>query len=372
MFDNKLMDKFTLGFNEVTQEMQTRIHQLDSEISKLNCDKRDAENELAIIISSIEELVQIKFYWMKKYSDALRSGGDTDYAFSNYQKADMLLLVTRGKPNSGIPIEVKAGKPLLRIRLEDIYSNSNARRILQEAEKTFPKYNKRGKHATQEKLDNIQSNLYSLTDECDLLKNKLDNLLTLPIEQKAEAYYDWLVEQMQAAKSEKEYTVLTKKFSNINEYKDCAELAEECKKLAEIQAKIGQLDKELTEFKKSKPEKKIYKWYWIGNGTRYAWVGAIVFIVVSIIEGVSKNRLYFGDIVGGAIAGGIVGLIIKGLFSIVEKIIQSFFYDNAYSNEKNLYDSELQKKTAEIENQKAALRSEYKKIKDEIIKTASE
>ncbi|GAB6123752.1 MORN repeat-containing protein [Dysgonomonas termitidis] len=64
-----------------------------------------------------------------------------------------------------------------------------------------------------------------LNGECDLL----ENLLTQPIEKKAEAYYEWLVERLNAAKSAEEYSALANKFSDISEHKDCATLADKCK-----------------------------------------------------------------------------------------------------------------------------------------------
>ncbi|GAB6012004.1 MORN repeat-containing protein [Viscerimonas tarda] len=59
--------------------------------------------------------------------------------------------------------------------------------------------------------------------------NKFGYLLTQPIEKKAEAYYNWLVEKRNVAKSEKEYTALAKKFSDISEYKDSFALTNKCK-----------------------------------------------------------------------------------------------------------------------------------------------
>ncbi|MDR0872109.1 MAG: hypothetical protein LBN27_01410 [Prevotellaceae bacterium] len=51
-----------------------------------------------------------------------------------------------------------------------------------------------------------------------------EKILPLPIEQKAEVYYNWLLEEVQTAKSVEEYSILANKFSDISEYKNCAEI----------------------------------------------------------------------------------------------------------------------------------------------------
>ncbi|MDR0810731.1 MAG: hypothetical protein LBN23_00410 [Paludibacter sp.] len=56
-------------------------------------------------------------------------------------------------------------------------------------------------------------------------KSFSEKILPLPIEQKAEVYYNWLVDEVQTAESVEEYTALAKKFSDISEYKNCAEIA---------------------------------------------------------------------------------------------------------------------------------------------------
>jgi hypothetical protein len=87
------------------------------------------------------------------------------------------------------------------------------------------------KKTAEERLRIIEDSLSSQKEEYNTLSKELDNLLNLPDEKKAEAYYNCLLEDMQAAKSAKDYAALTKKFSDVSEYRDCAVLADKCMEL---------------------------------------------------------------------------------------------------------------------------------------------
>jgi hypothetical protein len=67
--------------------------------------------------------------------------------------------------------------------------------------------------------------IVSLNNTLNRKYDLLEIFLSQPIEKKAEAYYNWLLEEVQTAESVEEYAELVKKFSNISEFKNCAELA---------------------------------------------------------------------------------------------------------------------------------------------------
>jgi tetratricopeptide (TPR) repeat protein len=149
------------------------------------------------------------------------------------------------------------------------------------------------------------------TSRFDMLGKKIElfkNSLLQPIEKQAEAYYNWLVEKLNAAKSTEEYTALANKFSDISEYKNCAALAETCTERA-ITLAITKLDEEY------KPR--------FDNIDRK-------------MQMPSKPFLY-------------------SLFTSLQK---------NYDKKVQLYEQEL----PELNKQKSALRSEYEKKKEEIIK----
>lgn len=295
MSENKLVDKLVAGFNKVSQEMETRISGLDSEISKLNSEKQDAKDGLANIIPSI-----------KKLEEMINHAGN--YTDNQYQNARMLLDVAR-----------------------------------------------EGKCAAERKLVSVESSLSPLLKERDSLKKELENILAYPTEKKAEVYYEWLIGRLNFAKSEKEYTELANKFSDISGYKDCAKFAEECKtrvqemqKEAErdrkIQVAIAELDKELNA--KLKPlddaiaelKKEDDAFWWV------FYAGGILGIILALI---AKGGV--GYVILGGVVGLIIGIIIYGILS---------------ENSKR----KCEQKSKEFENQKSALRSEYEKKKEEIRK----
>jgi hypothetical protein len=196
------MDKLVAGYNELSQEIKTRISELEPKISKLESEKKDTEEGLADIIRSSKELEEIKEDWQKKYDNARLRGTQTeeDYAWSQWEQAKTLLdIASKGKP------------------------------------------------AAESKLFSIKSSLSSLIKERDSLSKKLGNLSSLSAEAKGETYYQWLLEKQRNAEYENEYTALANKFSDISGYKDCAARAEECRNKIKELKEIEQLDRELNE-----------------------------------------------------------------------------------------------------------------------------
>jgi cell division protein FtsL len=171
MSENKLVDKLVAGFNRVYQEMETRISGLDSEIKKL-----ESEND---------ELVKKIKDWQESYDNYSRIRNGAAYGSLQYEMAD---------------IAMKKLSPEIT--------------------------NMENRHNT------LLKEYANFGAERDSLSKKLGSLSSLSTEAKGETYYHWLVEDFDAAKSETEYTVLAKKFSDISEYKDCATLAEKCKERA--------------------------------------------------------------------------------------------------------------------------------------------
>jgi hypothetical protein len=178
--DKNSIDFIFMPYNK----RESLISELNSVISELESEKANAVYDLAKISPSVKVLEQQIEYWQKESEEAFYSGDEEWMELANHSDLDRIYAKEKEKMDKA-----------------------------------------------QEVLESIESNLSSCIKERDsLLQSKvLDNLLTLPIEQKAEVYYDWLVEKLNAAQSESEYTALAKKFSDISEYKDCAKHAEKCK-----------------------------------------------------------------------------------------------------------------------------------------------
>ncbi|GAB6123751.1 hypothetical protein [Dysgonomonas termitidis] len=333
MSENQLMDKLVAGYNDMCKELES----LDSEI-------KESESEIDDLVKKIKD-------WQESYDNYSRIRKGAAYGTLQYEMADMAM------------------------------------------KKLLPEI-----HKMQHHRDDLVKEHDNLVKEHDSLKEKLGNTPSLSAEKKVEAYYNSLCKQMNwSAKSEEEYTALANKFSDISGYKDCAALAEKCKERAkevhynllvkemqsakysstyfvlankfsaisgykdcatlaekckrraeevriideldkELNTKLKSLDNDIAELKAElKKEEDDSSW-------RVLCAGGVLGIILALIV---KGG------VGYAILGGVVGLIIGFIIAVIICAI---------------LDSKNKPKLQEFENKKSALRSEYEKKKEEIIK----